>query len=370
MAKHILIINAGSSSLKYALFCNNEELIREDIPLKGRSHELLIGKIREKLLRSGYIKMQTRFDAIGHRVVHGGDIIKSCLITPEVIKQIKTYAAFAPLHNPHNLEGILVSKQLFPQAKHVAIFDTAFHTTVSNEKRVYAIPKKLAEKYNIKSYGFHGQSYQYIYAQLERLKQKNKIEKINKVIVCHLGSGCSVCAIKDGKSFAISSGITTYSGMPMATRCGDIDIGIMEILHKKTNKRLEKIMQLLDNQSGFSGIAGTANMKEIIQKRKENKNAQLAIDVFCYHLKSWIAKYIGLLNGVDCIVFTAGIGENAALIREQALKEMDYAGIKIDTKKNNRNEEIISTKKSKVTVLVLPTDEEKQMFEEVRRVLN
>ena len=369
MSKKILILNCGSSSIKYALFVGEREMIRENVAIK-KNYTLTLKKIISSLVKKNHLEHKQDLTAIGHRVVHGGNATKSTLITSTIIKEIKKYAPFAPLHNPHNLKGILICKKLFPQTKQIAVFDTAFHTSVTKEKRIYAIPCLLTKKYGIKSYGFHGQSYQYICSKLKELKKQRRIRAMNKVIVCHLGSGCSICAIKHGKSVAVTSGMTTFSGMPMATRCGDIDIGIVPYLQQQLKKPLKEVMRLLDHESGFYGISGIKDMKIIIEKRKHDKQAQLAIDVFCHHLKRWIAGYFGLLNGADGIVFTAGIGEHGALIREKALQNMAYAGIMLDKKKNNKNKMIISAKKSKVQVLVIPTDEEKAMADEVKMVLH
>lgn len=366
----VLVLNCGSSSIKYALFSGTKEAFRGSIDVGKRSYEELLKKIILELSHKGHITDEKEILAIGHRVVHGGDLTKSCIVTPSVLKVIARFCELAPMHNPHNLEGIRVAQKLFPHVPQIAVFDTAFHTTVSREKRAYAIPYQFTKKYGIQRYGFHGQSYQYIYRQLVELKKKKIVRSLQRVVVCHLGSGCSVCGILNGKSAFISSGMTTFSGMPMATRCGDIDVGIVPYLQKKMKCSLGTVMHLLHYASGFFGIAGTTDMKKIILGRKRNKRYQLAVDVFCYHLKQWIARCAGVLGGVDTLVFTGGIGENAAVIRALSLSGLEFLGVSLNQQKNTKNALLVSRNKSRVQVLVIQTDEERQIFEEVQRILN
>jgi acetate kinase len=367
--KKVLVLNCGSSSIKYALFVKGKEVLRCDLVVGKRTYLLLIREIVKKLISSGHISDVKDIIAVGHRVVHGGDFTKSAVVNASVIKVIKKFAKIAPLHNPHNLEGIMVCNKLFPHAKQVAVFDTAFHTSISEEKRTYPLPHSLSKKHHVKSYGFHGQSYQYIYGELKKLHALGKVKNIKKVIVCHLGSGCSICAIKKGKSFDVSSGMTTFSGIPMATRCGDIDVGIIPYLVKSTGKSLSSVMHMLDHQSGVYGLSGFKDMRDIAKRYRKNKKCRLAVDVFCYHVKKWLCSYVGLMGGVDTIVFTAGVGEHSALVRSKVLSGLEFFPLKIDEKKNKKNSLIISSRGSHVQVLVIPTDEEKLIYEEVRSLI-
>ena len=369
LMKKVLVLNCGSSSIKYALFVRGKEVLRCDLVVGKKRYLSLIREIVEKLISSGHIVGEKEIVAVGHRVVHGGDFTKSAIVNAKVISVIKKFAKIAPLHNPHNLEGIMVCKKLFPHAKQVAVFDTALHTSISEEKRTYPLPYSLSTKHHVKSYGFHGQSYQYIYGELKKLHRKGKVKSIKKVIVCHLGSGCSMCAIKNGKSFDVSSGMTTFSGIPMATRCGDIDVGIIPYLVKSTGKSLSSVMHILDHQSGFYGLSGFKDMRDIAKRYRKNKRCKIAIDVFCYHVKKWLCSYVGLMGGVDTIVFTAGVGEHSSLVRSKILSGLEFFPLKIDAAKNKKNSSIISSPRSQVQVLVIPTDEEKLIYEEVHTLV-
>lgn len=367
MKKRILVLNCGSSSVKYALFDRNEkEHIRgivERIGTKVKDHKTAIKNILNKLIQKNYLSSLQDIAAVGHRVVHGGDITKSVVVTKSVMNAIKKAATLAPLHNPHNIEGIKAIQHLLPTIPNIAVFDTAFHTTIPAYAATYALPFALSKKYNIKRYGFHGISYQYICEEL-----KKKYGKLpSRLLVCHLGNGSSICAIKNGKSVDTSMGFTPLEGLMMGTRCGDIDPGV--IFHiARMRKECRDMDEILNFKSGLKGIANRNDMRDIWKRAKRNSLAKLALHMYCYRLQKYIGAYTGVLGGIDALVFTAGIGEHAWYVRERVCTDLRYLEIFLDHGRNKENKEIISQGRTKV--YVLHTNEERMIAREVQRLLS
>lgn len=364
--KKILILNCGSSSVKWALFTFSEKEISrgiiEKIGKKGKTHQQAIQEILSSLFQKKHITSYKEICAVGHRVVHGGDLTKSNIIDVKSMKKIQEAARLAPLHNPHNIEGICAVQKLLPYAANIAVFDTAFHRTIPDYAATYGIPLSLSKKYHIKRYGFHGISYQYICEELKR-----KLGRLpSRLIVCHLGNGSSITAIKNGKSIDTSMGFTPMEGLLMGTRCGDIDVGAVFYLAQQ-RKECRDMNSILNFESGLLGIAGTNDMRDIWKQEKKDKKAQLALEMYCYRLQKYIGAYAAALGGIDALVFTAGIGQNAWWVREKACSSLSHLGIILDRKKNKQNKELISTGKTKV--FVLATNEEKMIAREVMRLL-
>jgi acetate kinase len=361
MTRHkILVINSGSSSIKYRLFDvrnnghhNNSHYVLlskgliEKIGQKDsgvENHRQGIQMLMEDLVRGPQAKLKNHDEifAIGHRVVHGGVTFKKpSLITDEVIAKIRECFELAPLHNPANLAGIEACKEILPGVRQVAVFDTAFHQSIPEHVYIYGLPYEYYEKYNLRKFGFHGTSHQYVAHEAARLLKK-PLTKL-KLITCHLGNGCSIAAIKHGKSVDTSMGFTPLEGLMMGTRCGDIDPASVIFLAEKEKISLPEIDRVLNYRSGLKGVSGISNdIREIKKAAHEgNKRAKLALDIFVYRIKKYIGSYVAALGGVDGIVFTAGIGENEKDLRKKILKDLfDFL--------NPR----------KVKVLVIPTNEE------------
>lgn len=380
----VLVLNSGSSSLKFQLFQMPEEIILcsglierigfedakfkfktekntieviEDIPNHKVGLELLAKQLLNK--DTGIIKSTNDINIVGHRVVHGGSHFSNTTeITGAVKDKIKALFTLAPLHNPPNLEGIEVAEAIFPNAKQVAVFDTAFHQTIPEYAYKYAIPNDFSEKHNIRIYGFHGTSHKYVSEKaIEYLGKKE-----SKIITIHLGNGCSMTAIKDGKSIDHSLGFSPVSGLIMGTRSGDIDPSIIFYLAKKYDYSLDEINTLLQKKSGMFGLTGYSDLRDIeAEAEKGNKACQLALQMNVYRIKKYIGSYAAILNGLDAIVFTAGIGENSKFIRKEVCKDLDFLGVEFDAEKNNSNSKnlkVISTDTSKAKILVIPTNEE------------
>lgn len=383
----IFVINSGSSSIKFQLI----ELTAKKILIKGMidaiglphcaiktvvhgqeqlaainiaNHDEGINYIMNLLLRQHIIGDVSDIAAIGHRVVHGGEKhIKPTIITEQVIADLEELCAIAPLHNPANIAGIRACLGLGrPQ---VAIFDTAFHASIPKEKYLYGIPYEFYEQYKIRKYGFHGTSHKYVYTQV--IKTLPKLKK-GKIIICHLGNGCSITAIKNGKSFNNTMGFSPTDGLIMGTRTGHLDPTISIHLGTLLKLNYEQLGKVLNKQSGLLGISGTSDMRLLWKHRSDSKH-RLAMDMFADRVTHYIGAYIAELNGVDAIVFTGGIGENAWYIRKKVLEQLKFAGVSIDEKKNQRNEQTISSGKSKVRCLVIPTNEELQIAQETKAVL-
>jgi len=382
-----LVINCGSSSIKYQLIDTDERetlckgiverigavtsIIKQEFkgekPVKKSmaldNHASALKMIMELLITADNDHLQSldQIEAVGHRVVHGGETFKdSVLIDDDVEEAIQASFDIAPLHNPPNLQGIRAAKQHLPNVPHVAVFDTAFHHSIPLHAFLYAIPNRLYRRYKIRRYGFHGTSHYYVSRQYYKLTGKPK--QGSKLITCHLGNGGSITAIKDGKSYDTSMGFTPLEGLVMGTRSGDIDPSILFYLIEKEELSLANVHALLNKHSGLLGLSGYAGDMRDLMDEAENgdRRSQEAIDVFCYRAKKYIGAYIAALNGVDAIIFTGGIGENAAKIRSLILRDMEYAGIIMDERKNiDRGEDhLVSTEDSRTDVMVIPTNEE------------
>jgi acetate kinase len=385
---NILVLNCGSSSIKYKLFNMDAKTVLasgtiEKIGLKGSflrfndkdgNKVILEGEILEHqagieyilgVLTSkkfGCISSLKEIDAVGHRVVHGGEQFnKSVLITDQVIAQVVECIDLAPLHNPPNLDGIYAVKELMGEIPQVAVFDTAFHQTMPAKSFLYGLPYSLYEKYAIRRYGFHGTSHRYVSkraAEIAGIPCEN-----SRIISCHLGNGGSLAAVVNGQSIDTSMGMTPVEGLLMGTRCGDVDPGVISYIMDKEKIGTQAISTLINKHSGLLGISGvSSDMREVLGAAGEgNERAKLAIEVFIHKVKKYIGSYAALMGGADIILFTGGIGENNAALREQICSGMEYMGVKIDSAINDAtrgDEAFISTGDSAVKVLVVPTDEE------------
>lgn len=382
----VLIINCGSSSLKYQLIDSETEHslavgLCERIGIDGRlnhtpaggekvvinasmnTHEDAIKMVLEALTdkNHGVIASLDEIGAVGHRVVHGGEkFATSTLINDEVMIAIEECNELAPLHNPANLIGINACKALMPNVPMAAVFDTAFHQTMPAKAYLYGLPYEYYENYKIRKYGFHGTSHSYV---SNRAMEIAGLDKDNsKVIVCHLGNGASITAVLNGKSVDTSMGLTPLEGLIMGTRSGNLDPAIIEFIAKKENLTLDEVMNVLNKKSGVYGISGiSSDFRDIEAAADEgNKRAELAIEVFAYRVARYIGSYAAAMNGVDAIAFTAGLGENDKVVRKDVLSYLEFLGIKVDEEKNSirGKETIISTADSKVKALVIPTNEE------------
>ncbi|MBQ9935884.1 MAG: acetate kinase [Lachnospiraceae bacterium] len=384
---NVLVINCGSSSLKYQLINSDTEQVlakgiceRIKLPMGEMSHQttgkdkikleipipdhsvavrLVLDKLIDKEV--GAINSLDEINAIGHRVVHGGEkFAGSAIINQEVFSAIEECNDLAPLHNPANLIGIKACQELMPNLPQVAVFDTAFHQTMPSKAYIYGIPFEYYEKYKVRRYGFHGTSHSFVSKRCAEILGKN-IED-TKIIVCHLGGGASITAVKGGKSVDTTMGLTPLEGITMGTRSGNIDPAIIEFIANKENKSISEIMDILNKKSGVMGISGISSDFRDINKGIEegNERCNIAMNVFCYQAAKLIGGYIAAMNGVDAIVFTAGVGENDILVRELTMSSFGYMGISINKEANLvRGEEIkISTDDSIIPVYVIPTNEE------------
>ena len=382
----VLVINCGSSSLKYQLIDSETEValavgLCERIGIDGRlnhtpnggekvvieqampDHEVAIRMVLDALTNENYgvIKNLDEIDAIGHRLVHGGEkFTKSVIIDDEVIAGVEECSPLAPLHNPENLIGVRACQAIMPGVPNIGVFDTAFHQTMEPVAYMYGLPYEYYEKYKVRRYGFHGTSHSFV--SKRAIQMLNLDPDNSKIIVCHLGNGSSISAVKNGKVVDTSMGMTPMEGLVMGTRCGDMDPTIVEYLAHSLNKSLEEVMVILNKKSGVLGISGvSSDFRDLDKASNEgNERAKLAVEVFSYRTAKYIGSYIAAMNGVDAIVFTAGLGENNIVVREQILNHFGYMGITLDKEANQiRGEEkIISTPDSKVTVAVIPTNEE------------
>ena len=383
---NVFVVNCGSSSLKYQLInSDTEEVIAkglcERIGIDGRLTHKPTGKdsvvkdvampdhkqagsyVLEALTDevSGVIKDLSEIDAVGHRIVHGGEKFASSVrITDEVLEAIEECNDLAPLHNPANLIGIRACQDLMPQVPMVAVFDTAFHQTMPKKSYLYGLPYEYYEDYKIRKYGFHGTSHSFVSKRL--LELINKTKEPSKVIICHLGNGSSVTAVKDGKSVDTSMGFTPLDGLIMGTRSGSLDPAVLQFLAGKLGCSLDDVITILNKKSGVAGISGvSSDFRDLDQASMDgNERATVALEMFAYRTALYIGSYVAALNGVDAIAFTAGIGENNFKMRKMIVEYLGYLGITLDEEKNKiRGEEIcISTDDSKVIVYVIPTNEE------------
>ena len=384
----ILVLNCGSSSIKYKLYNMDDEsvLAQGGVERIGIDNAFISVKLpdgsKKKIMRDlpthkegvqlvfecltdpkiGAIKRLDEIDAVGHRIVQGGDIFnKSCIVTPEVEKGIESLIDLAPVHNKGHLAGIRAVDNLLPDKPQVTVFDNAFHSTMPDYAYLYAVPYELYTKYHVRRYGFHGTSHRYVSHRVAELEGKDI--KDLKIITCHIGNGASVAAIKDGKVVDTSMGLTPLAGVMMGSRSGDIDPSAVTYIMEKLHMQPQEMADYLNKQSGVLGISGvSSDMRDVEQAAKDgNKMARLAETMYNYRIKKYIGSYAAVLNGVDVIVFTAGVGENQASMREGATDGLDYLGVKLDKELNKTvhgTETKISAPDSKVDVWVVPTDEE------------
>ncbi len=395
----ILVINCGSSSLKFQVFnMENEDVLAKGNVERIGSKEAFIKyenfrnqKVKlEKALKDhsgaiqmvfdaltdadyGVIKDVNEIDAIGHRVVHAGEeYAASVLITDAVKAALNRCIELAPLHNPPNIIGIEASGKLMPNVKHVAVFDTAFHQTMNKTAYLYGLPYEYYEKYGVRRYGFHGTSHKYVSSRAADMLGKDL--KDLKVITCHLGNGASITAVKDGESFDTSMGFTPLEGLIMGTRCGDLDPAIIPFLMEKEGLDTAGINDVMNKKSGVLGISGVSNDFRSLEEAADagNERAQVALDAFAYRVRKYIGAYAAAMNGVDAIVFTAGIGENSATMRTSICKDLSFLGVEIDSELNSlRGREVdISTPAAKVRVLVIPTNEELMIARDCQEIVN
>ena len=394
----ILVLNSGSSSLKYQLINTQTKLLlakgnferigqqsaflthkigeekhkfEMDVPDHEMALNIILGKLTSKTF--GVISGVDCIDAIGHRIVHGGDkFTSSVLINDEVIKQIEECIPLAPLHNPAALEGIKACMEILPGKPNVACFDTAFHQTMAKEQYIYPIPYKYYEKYKIRKYGFHGISHDYVSHRIASLKGVS-IEDL-RIVNCHLGQGASICAINKGKSVETSMGFTPVAGIPMGTRSGDLDPSVVTYIMKKENLTPDEMELILNKESGILGLSGvSADFRDIeAEAANGNKRAELAISAYAYKVAQYIAQYIVSLGGLDTIVFTAGIGENQYNARRRICENLKCFGVEIDEAKNHefRDEGRISSPNSKVEVWVVPTNEELMIARDTKDLIS
>ena len=397
--KKILVLNCGSSSIKFKLFDmdaksvlaqggvekiglngsflkitlpNEDKVVLEGEILEHQAGiEYILGVITSK--KYGCIESLEEIDAVGHRIVHGGEKFNSSvLINDEVIQKIAECIDLAPLHNPPNLSGILAVKELMPNVPQVGVFDTAFHQTMPDYAYFYGLPYSLYEKYGIRRYGFHGTSHRYVSEQACR--SLNVPYESKKIITCHIGNGASVTAIKDGQSIDTSMGMTPVEGLLMGTRCGDIDAGVLAYIMEKENLGSQAITTIVNKYSGMLGVSGVSSDMREIGTAIENgdERATLAMNMYNYRIKKYIGAYAAALGGLDILVFTGGVGENVWKTRAAICKDMEYMGLIFDEEKNNgeRGHEVILSKpESKVIVMVVPTDEEYMIASDTQKIL-
>jgi acetate kinase len=395
---NILVINTGSSSLKYQLInMSNESVLAKGVCDRiGLEHSFLkhtkVGSdsvVIEKDLynhkvaiqevisaltheKHGVIKSMSEISAVGHRIVHGGEKFKeSVIIDEDVINVIRECVELAPLHNPSNIIGIEACKHIMPNVPMVAVFDTAFHQTMPRHAYIYALPYEIYEKYKLRRYGFHGTSHKYVTERAAKMLGK-PVDSL-KIITCHLGNGASICAVKYGKSIETSMGFTPLQGLCMGTRSGTIDPAVITFLMEKEKMTVKDVSDFLNKKSGVLGISGVSSDFRDIEEAAKNGDdrAKLSLEIFCYRVKRFIGDYAAIMNGVDAVVFTAGIGENNGYVREEILRDMDFLGIKIDLEKNlTKGQEIdISTPDATVKTLVIPTNEELEIARETIRLV-
>jgi len=394
----VLVINTGSSSLKYQLINTLDEAVLAKglcdriglqqsflkhtttgnktvvIEKNMDNHTIAIKVVLEMLMdaTNGVISDISEISAVGHRVVHGGEKFHdSVIINKDVKKTIEECIELAPLHNPPNLVGIEACEKIMPNIPMVAVFDTAFHQTLPKYAYLYALPYEIYLKYGVRKYGFHGTSHKYVTQRAAVLLNK-PVDQVN-LITCHLGNGSSICAIKNGKSIETSMGFTPLDGLAMGTRSGTIDPAVIKFLMEKEEMTIGEVDQLLNKKSGVLGISEISSDFRDLQEAAESGNelADLALNIFCYRVKKYIGEYTAVIGRVDAVIMTAGIGENNSLVRERALSGLEFMGIEIDLEKNNvRGEEIdISKSNAKVRSMVIPTNEELAIARETMKLL-
>jgi acetate kinase len=395
---NILVINSGSSSVKYQMIDTEQQLCsargvverigmagamlihrpcdRDEVRLTGEilDHKVAIEYVLSILLSKnhGVIKDRSEIAAVGHRVVHGGEAFsESMLISSDVIKEISNCMEYAPLHNPSNLKGIRATQALLPNIPQVAVFDTAFHQTMPEYAYMYGLPYVLYKRHGIRRYGFHGTSHLYVFSRAVKLLKKSK-GKV-KIITCHLGNGCSVTAVKYGESIDTSMGFTPLEGLLMGTRSGDMDPAVVLHVMNKEELSMHEANTMLNKHSGIQGVSGlSSDMREIEESYDMNPQAKLAHQIFCYRLKKYIGAYAASMGGVDAVVFTGGIGENSSMVREATMDGLEFLGFHLDKNMNNRKvseERDISKKDSPAKIFVIPTNEELVIALDTKRII-
>lgn len=383
----ILVLNCGSSSIKYKLYNmeDNSVMAAGGIERLGTPESFNLVKFpngeKKKIMKDipehtagvkfifecltdpeiGAIKDLSEINAVGHRVVHGGEkFSSSVLLTDDVLKQVEACNDLAPLHNPANLKGIAAVTELMPNLPQVGVFDTAFHQTMPEYAYMYAVPYELYEKYGVRRYGFHGTSHRYVSARVCEFLGVDP--KQQKIVTCHIGNGGSLAAVKNGECVDTSMGLTPLEGLMMGTRSGDIDGGAITFIADKLGLKTDGISNLLNKKSGVLGICGYTDMRDVDKAAKEGDHkSALALQMYTYRIKKYIASYAAAMGGLDTIVFTAGVGENQTMIREQVCANLEWMGVKLDKEKNAQirgEEAILSAPDSKVKVVLIPTDEE------------
>ena len=381
---NVLAINAGSSSLKFQLIKMPEETVVAKglverigmndsifvIEVDGEKnktaanipdHGVAVKMLLESLTSTGVIKSFDEIDSVGHRVVHGGEHFSdSVLITDDVIAKIEETSELAPLHNPANLTGINAFKEILPNVPMVAVFDTAFHQTMPKSSYLYSLPKEYYDEYGIRKYGFHGTSHKYV---SERAAEMMDVPLNNlRLISCHIGNGASITAIKDGESIDTSMGFTPLAGLTMGTRSGNIDPALIPYIMDKTGKTADEVIDVLNKESGMLALSGfSSDLRDIQEQTDTNPRAELALDVFGGRIHKYLGSYAAKMNGVDAIIFTAGVGENSTTIREKILNGLEFMGVYWDPKLNEAvhgEEQFINYPHSPVKVIVIPTNEE------------
>ena len=393
----ILVLNCGSSSLKYQLIdMKTEEVLasgkyerigeqeafithkacgkKVEIQHTAMNHTEAIEFTLEQLTNLEYkvIESLDEVSAVGHRLVHGGEkISESVIIDDSVVDVLKECTDLAPLHNPAGIMGIEAAKKVMPDKPMVGVFDTAFHQTMPKDKYIYPIPYEYYKKYGIRKYGFHGTSHMYVSNRLAELK--NKSIKDLKIVTCHMGQGSSICAVDGGKSIDTSMGLTPLGGIPMVTRCGDLDPSVVTYLMKMENLTADQVEKILNKESGVQGISGLAPDFRVIEAAsyEDNERAELAMKIFKYSIAGYIAKYAVAMGGIDAIVFTGGVGENQINIRRGICEQLEFMGVNIDVDSNNMRgeEKKVSKSDSKVEVWVIPTNEELMIARETKRLI-
>ncbi len=391
--KKILVLNCGSSSIKYRLFDRRFRTLLHGIIERIGENARLVHHIGEKKVKKkvdaenhkdgislllsllhddklGAIKRVTEISVVGHRVVHGGQMAETALASNVAIGYLELFTLLAPLHNPHNITGIRETKKAMPTVPQVMVFDTAFHQTMPRRAYMYAFPYYYFDKYAVRKYGFHGTSHKYVAMEAEKMLKKEK----PNLITCHLGAGSSITAVKRGESVDTSMGMTPLEGVMMATRTGDIDPAIIQYLVKRYDMDYDEIFEVMNHKSGLLGISGVSKDVRVIEGRakKGNERSKLALEMFCYRVAKYISSYAVPLGTVDAIVFTAGIGENSPSMREEICSYLKMMGVRLDQKKNEKatnKRATISSRDSNVKVLVIPTNEELMIAKEAASVV-
>jgi len=395
---NVLVINCGSSSLKYQLIdTETEEVLAigicERIGIEGSAithkpaggekvreevempnHTIAVQLVKDKLLDPtvGVIKSLNEIDGVGHRIVNGGpELMESVLLTSDVVEKFSKNIEWAPLHNPAHLAGIYSCEEVMPDTPMVGVFDTSFHRTMPKKAYLYGLPYKYYEEHSIRRYGAHGTSHDFVSSRIAKILGKDR--KDMKIIVCHLGNGASISAVKNGECVDTSMGLTPLEGLVMGTRSGDLDPAIIQFIAEKENKTLDEVIDILNKESGVYGISGISSDFRDLEDamNKGNERAKIALELFAYRVAKYIGAYTFAMNGVDAIAFSAGVGENSPLTRRLVSEYMEFLGVELDHEKNevHGKETIISTPNSKIVMAVVPTNEEVAIARDVVRII-